>query len=231
MIKEDDMAILKSLAIFRNVKKETFSRATAPSFVQNFPAGTKLLEENRPADFLYIVLQGLIEMSSVHEEIPIVIEILEPVSLFILAAVLNDDVCLQSARCLTPSRVLMIPASVVRSLMSEDISFMRAIVFELACAYRRTLKELKSQKARTGAERLANWLLLESRKSENSNKFMLRIEKKVLAMRLGMTPENLSRSLSALREHGVLAENYEIQIKDFAALQDFARPSHLIDNI
>jgi CRP/FNR family transcriptional activator FtrB len=229
-MKPDDLAALKSLPIFKDIKAQTFSRACTPSFLQTFPQGTKLLEESQPADFLYIILDGLVEMFSDHHGRDIVIEVLEPANLFILAAVLNDDVCLQSARCLTASRLLMIPATVVRSLMSEDAVFMKAIVFELACAYRRTLKALKNQKARSAAERLANWLLIESAKPGNGNVFELRIEKKVLALWLGMTPENLSRSFLTLKDHGLSADNYQIQIRDIDALRRFAGPSSLIDN-
>lgn len=230
-MKTEDIEALKSLGIFQGVSNETFARATEPSFLQYFPAGTRLLEENQPADFLYIVLDGLVEMSSEHNGTGTVIEILEPVSLFILAAVLKNDVCLQSACCLAPARVLMIPAAVVRALMSQDAAFMTAIVFELASAYRRTLKELKNQKVRTGAERLANWLLIESARSPEKSQFRLRIEKRVLALRLGMTPENLSRNFSALQAHGVHATNYDIHISDFEALRAFASPSSLVDDI
>lgn len=231
MIKAKEVAIIRSLKIFRNTKIETIDRAADPSFLQIFPPGTVFLEEGSPADFLYIILDGLIEMSSRHNCTSIVVEILGPKDLFILAAVLNNDVCLQSARSLTPSRLLMIPASVVRSLMLEDAAFMKTIVFELACAYRRTVKELKCQKARTSAERLANWLLVESKKSNESRIVKLKVGKKILALRLGMSPENLSRSFAVLREHGVVTDNYEIHIKDASALEKFAMPSILMDGL
>lgn len=230
-MKTEDIEALKSLGIFQGVSNETFARATEPSFLQYFPAGTRLIEENQPADFLYILLDGLVEMFAEHNGTVTVTEILEPVSLFILAAVLKDDVCLQSASCLAPARVLMIPAAVVRALMSQDVAFMTAIVFELASAYRRTIKELKNQKLRTGAERLANWLLIESAKNRDEGQFRLRIEKRMLALRLGMTPEHLSRNFAALQAHGVHAANYDIHIDDFAALRAFAGPSSLIDDI
>ena len=58
-MRAEDIEKLKCLNVFRGVKENTFQRAIAPSFLQSFPAGTILLEENRPADFLYIVLDGL----------------------------------------------------------------------------------------------------------------------------------------------------------------------------
>jgi CRP/FNR family transcriptional activator FtrB len=229
-MRPDDIEKLKELNIFRGVKKSTFDRAIAPSFLQSFPAGTKLLEENNSADFLYIVLDGLIEMSSSSNGDDTVIEVLAPVNLFILAAVLNDDVCLQSARTLTAARILMIPASLIRELLGDDQGFMKAVVFELASAYRRTVKELKNQKLRTGVERLANWLLKEERSQGGQRQVLIPYEKRVLAAYLGMTAENLSRGFAALSCEGVTMKGMRIEIADVPRLRDFAHPSPLIDD-
>lgn len=228
-MRSDDVEKLKCLNIFEGVKKNTFEKAIVPSFLQSFPAGTMLLEENNPADFLYIVLEGLVEMSASSTKSETVIEILGPTSLFILAAVLNNDVCLQSAKTLTPARILMIPASLIRDLLAEDPDFMRAVVFELARAYRRTVKELKSQKLRNSTQRLANWLLRENDGQGRSDSIKLLFEKRVLASYLGMTPENLSRGFAALAEYGVTSSGNRIELGDRPALERFASPSPLID--
>ncbi|WP_416799408.1 cyclic nucleotide-binding domain-containing protein [Ciceribacter azotifigens] len=225
----DDIEKLKRLNIFQDVKESTFSRAIAPSFLQSFPAGTVLLRENTSADFLYIVLEGLVEMSAASDDSDTVTEILGPVNLFILAAVLNDNVCLQSARTLTPARILMIPAPLIRELLGEDQSFMRAVVFELARAYRRTVKELKKQKLRSGAKRLANWILREYARQGQNVAMKLPFEKRVLASYLGMTPENLSRGFATLAQYGVQASGGSVLLSDIAALTGYANPSPLID--
>ncbi|MCA0423330.1 MAG: cyclic nucleotide-binding domain-containing protein [Proteobacteria bacterium] len=229
-MRAEDIEKLKCLKIFRGVMENTFQRAIAPSFLQSFPAGTILLEESKPADFLYIVLDGLVEMSSSATGEETVIEILGPVNLFILAAVLNNDVCLQSARTLTPARILMVPATLIRELLGEDHDFMRAVVFELASAYRRTVKELKNQKLRRGTERLANWLLREERHQGGDGRLTIPYEKRILATYLGMTAENLSRGFSALAAHGVNIKGLQIDIVDIGKLTDYARPSPLIDD-
>ncbi|QRI63086.1 helix-turn-helix domain-containing protein [Shinella sp. PSBB067] len=228
-MRTDDVEKLKHLNILEGVKQSTFEKIIVPSFLQSFPTGTVLLKENSPADFLYIVLEGLVEMSASSMKSETVIEILGPANLFILAAVLNNDVSLQSARTLTPARILMIPASLIRDLMAEDPDFMRAVVFELARAYRRTIKELKNQKLRHGTQRLANWLLREGDNQGGSRTIKLLFEKRVLASYLGMTPENLSRGFAALADYGVVSSGNRIELSDRAALEHFASPSFLID--
>jgi len=147
-----------------------------------------------------------------------------------LAAVLRDQVFLQSARTLEKSRVLMIPATNVRDAMERDVAFMRSIVAELARCYRGMVKEVKNQKLRTGAERLANWLLAELDGGRSPSAVDLRVEKRVLAARLGMTPENLSRAFNTLKPFGVTVNRAQIQVADLSDLTSFARPDPLIDD-
>jgi len=187
--------------------------------VQSFPPRTTLIREDEPADFLFAILDGLVLMSAKSYDGETALEMLRADDIFILAAVLNDDVCLQTAQTLTPTRVLMVPSSLVRDLMSEDVGFMRAIVFETARAYRRLVKELKAQKLRSSVQRLANWIVKESLLNGGGDVVMIPCEKRTLAAYLGMTPENLSRNFATLGSHGVSVQASVIRIT----------PSHLID--
>jgi Crp-like helix-turn-helix protein len=52
---------------------------------------------------------------------------------------------------------------------------------------------------------------------------------RTLASRLGMTAENLSRSLTSLKKHGVTARGRDIFVADRRVLRALAKPSLLID--
>lgn len=225
-MRPEDAAAIRDLPLFRDAREETFAELVRAGYLQRFPPGVVLINENDPADFLHVVVEGLVEMFAATAGRETTISIVRPVGAFILAAVLNDDVYLQSARTLERSQVLMIPSEAVRAAMGADPAFTRAVVGELARGYRRAVKEVKNQKLRTGAERLANWLL---REAGPGNAVRLLFEKRVLSSLLGMTPENLSRAFSTLRVHGVSTRGAEIVIEDRAALTAFARPNPLID--
>jgi CRP/FNR family transcriptional activator FtrB len=117
----------------------------------------------------------------------------------------------------------------VRDVFSRDAAFARAIVNELALRYRDMVRALKDHKLRTSAERLANWILETDRVQGGSGRIVLPHDKRTLAARLGMTPENLSRSFANLAAHGVTGSGREIVITDRAALQGWAKPDPLID--
>lgn len=218
---DTDYEKVAGLSIFQGLASDTIKRLCTPSFLQEFPAGARLLEQGRRAGFLFVLLDGSVEMSATAGDKRTVIEIIHPVGLFILAAVLNDDVHLQSSRTLTPSRVLMIPSAVIRDQMAADAAFMQAVVRELAYAYRRVVRELKSVKLHSGTERLALWVCEQAAFSGSPTNFKLPYEKRTLAAYMGMTPENLSRAFSNLVEHGVTVRSHQIEITDAREFADF----------
>jgi CRP/FNR family transcriptional activator FtrB len=200
------------------------------SFLQRFPAHVELAREGDPADFLHVVVDGQIEMFSAYRDRETTISVIGPGHSFIVAAVIVDRLYLKSARALVPSRVLLIPAEAVRRAFADDAAFARALALELAGAYRGVVRELKNQKLRSSLERLANWLLSHDLETGRTGRFTLPFDKKVLASRLGMAPEVLSRSIAALIPYGVTVSGPDVQIGDHASLTGLARPSPTIDD-
>ncbi len=221
---------IRALPLFRDCRDTVFADLLANSFLQRFPPGVELIHEDDPADFLHIVVEGLVEMGASHAGRETTLSFVRPVGTFILAAVLKDQVYLQRARTLEKSRVLMIPAQAVREAIRVDTAFMSAVTDELATRYRDTVKELKNQKLRTGTERLANWLLRHHRDGGGGNSLTIGIEKRVLAARLGMTPENLSRAFATLGPYGVDVQGPKVVFSDIPGLEGLAKPTTLIDD-
>jgi CRP/FNR family transcriptional activator FtrB len=123
----------------------------------------------------------------------------------------------------------MIPAQTVRDLFGRDAAFARAVVKELAARYRSVVRALKNEKLRTGAERLANWILQAHTRQGDRHSVEMTFGKRTLAARLGMTPENLSRNLAFLGKYGVTSSGRDIVIEDLSVLERFAKPNALID--
>jgi CRP/FNR family transcriptional activator FtrB len=229
MMRTTDVGEMRQLGLFHGCTEETFDSLACAGFLQRFPRGIVLIEESQPADFLHIVTEGLVEMYATNAGRETTLGFVGPVGTFILAAVLKDQACLQAARTLESSRILMIPAESVRTAMSRDTGFMSAIVAELATACRQVVKELKNQKLRTGVDRLANWIIRENELQGGKGAFEIGMEKRVLASYLGMAPENLSRAFTTLSCHGVELNGPLVRMHQPAKLAAFARPNPLID--
>jgi CRP/FNR family transcriptional regulator, transcriptional activator FtrB len=228
-MRDDDLTLVRDLPLFAEMSEAQFGALMRAALFQRFPEHVLLIEEGHRPDFLHVVVEGMVELFARHRNRETTIEIIAPVTTFILAAVAHDDVYLKSARTLSPARILLIPAQSVRDMIGADPVFARAMINELALRYRGIVRALKNEKLRSGSERLANWILRESGRQRGTPTIDLAFEKRTLAARLGMTPENLSRALGQLGEHGVRSRGRKIEIADRDALAAFAQPDPLLD--
>lgn len=200
----------------------------AGSFLQVFPPHLTLFEVGDRADFLHILVDGQVELFTSNDGRDTTMAIVHPVRSFILAAVITDMPYLMSARTLGSSRILMVPRELLQQIIRDDVALMQATMRELAMAFRDTVRALTDMKLRQSAERLGNYLLLESARVGRDS-FQLRNEKRVMASLLGMTPENLSRAFGALARHGAIIEGAVVRIADRSALIAFSRPDPVVD--
>ena len=228
-MRKSDRKLIRELPLFCDMSEKNFEDLLNAAFLQRFPERVSLITEGDLPDFLHIVVEGSVEMFASHGPQETTIDIMRPVTTFILAAVIRDEVYLKSARTLSPAQILMIPAQTVRDIFGRDAAFARAIVNELAERYRSLVRSLKNEKLRTSAERLANWILQADAKQGHPRNIALTFDKRTLASRLGMRPEILSRNLAMLSKYGVKSSGRDIIIEDLPALQQFAKPNSLID--
>lgn len=223
-----ELAQLKSLPLFDGMKPEHFASLLDAALLQQFPAGVVLIHEGTQADFLHVLVDGLVEIFSEQGDSEWGISLLKPVSTFILAAVVVDQAYLNSARTLAPSRILLIPAARARAVFDKDVAFARMVAKELALAYRASVKKLRGYMARSTVERLANWILTEARGEDGA--VVVPFDRGTLASHIGTSRESLSRNLAFLTEHGIRVRGREIIIDSRSDLEALARPQQLIDD-
>ncbi|WP_296599713.1 cyclic nucleotide-binding domain-containing protein [Phenylobacterium sp.] len=229
-MRDVDVERVRALPLFRGCSNDTFRTLSAGAFLQRFPAGTTLLLGGDQVDFLYVLLDGTVELEGTWNDKETTLALLRPVSTFILAAVVLDADGLMSARTVERSDILMLSGAAIRRVMSEDAAFAVAVAQEMAGCYRGLVRTLKNHKLRGGLERLANYLITQRLRQGGDASFVLPHEKRVLASLLGMTPENLSRSIAALADYGVEVHGPSVTITRPAVLERLAKPDPLIDN-
>lgn len=229
-MRAEEIDQVRGLRLFDEVNPDRVTDMLKVSFLQRFPAGVELVREGDPADFLHVIVEGSVEVFSAYLGRETTVAVLGADQCFIMAAVVMDRIYLKSARSLTAARILLIPAEAVRRHFAEDAAFARCLATDLALAYRMVVKELKNQKLRSGLERLANWLLSQHTHLGEPAAFELPFEKKVLAARLGMAPEVLSRTFASLTAYKVKVVGRQVQIGDLKALRSLAKPTATIDD-
>ncbi|MDA4844466.1 cyclic nucleotide-binding domain-containing protein [Hoeflea poritis] len=228
-MRSSDLPEVRSLELFESMSDSNFEALMQAAYLQTFPAQLELITEGDPADFLYVVIEGCVELFARTNGRESTMGMVRPVGTFILAAVLKDAVYLMSARTCQRSKLLMVPSENIRDIFQRDEAFARAIVVELANCYRTVVKEHKDLKLRTAVERLANRLLRYHTDQGGTGMLELPQDKRTLASLLGMTPENLSRAFNTLKPYGVVVRGNKISLDDLEALSTLAKPNPLID--
>ena len=228
-MRSEDLPVIGQLPLFADMDKDHFAELMRGAYLQIFPPQIDLIVEGDRADFLYVVVEGCVELFARSNGRETSMELVEPVSTFILAAVLKDVVYLMSARTTEKSRILLIPSEDIRKAFRQDDAFARAIVVELASRYRAVVRDHKNQKLRTGVERLANRLLAFDHDQGGNGRLTLPFDKRTLASLLGMTPENLSRAFGTLKPYGVDVMGSQIELTKIDDLKRLAKPNPLID--
>jgi CRP-like cAMP-binding protein len=114
-----------------------------------------------------------------------------------------------------------VAAPAARQLLRECPDFAAAFVEELAAAHRATLRELKNFRTRSGFQRLVAWMVA-MQEEAGIGEVVLPCRKAVLADRLGIKPETLSRDLARLAGLGVSIQGRRFRIEDIAALRRLA---------
>jgi CRP/FNR family transcriptional activator FtrB len=226
-MRADELVSMRELSLFAGVDPAQVEDMLRVSFLQRFPAHVELVREGEAPDFLHVVIDGQVEVFSAYRDRETTVAVVGPGHSFIIAAVLMDRIYLKSARALTSTRILMIPSEAVRRAFEADAVFARRMGLEMANAYRTVVKELKNQKLRSSLERLANWILSHA---GPDNRFELPFDKKVLASRLGMAPEVLSRSFATLARYEVKVAGRLITIGNLEVLRRLAHPCGTIDD-
>lgn len=229
-MRTEDRNRVRALPMFATMSESAFRDATASAFLQRFPSGTTLLMEGDPVDFLYVLLEGTVELQGAWKEREATLAVLRPVSTFILAAVMLSAPALMSARTLDRCQILMLSGEALRRTAREDPTFGYAVTRELAGCYRGLVRSVKNHRLRGANERLANYLLTQQIRQGGRPTLQLPHEKRILASLLGMTPENLSRAFAGLATHGVSVRGREVTVATPRMLERLARPSPLIDN-
>lgn len=221
-----DTISLRGLSIFRDISEENFKRIQKGTVQEIVPEGSLILEEGVIPEYLFVIVSGMVDLYTTQGDRETTLTVLRPFRAFVLASVVGGLPCVQSARTMEETVFLKISGLVLRELLDIDPQFTRAVARELSVSYGCVSVELKNQKLRSGIERLANWILRTHSYNGQGNKLVLPYDKRTLASRIGMTPENLSRSLSQLAKYGVEVHGKEIVITDYRALRTLACVSY-----
>ncbi len=135
----------------------------------------------------------------------------------------DSPVYVTGGEVIVPATVMEISMTAARQLISESQEFSGKIMKALSSEVRANL-ETRHALSLPARKRVA-WLLLQLSRQMvgKGGSFRFPYDKGVAAAELCMSPETFSRSLSQLRDAGVICKDGNVSIDDFGRLGDFVR--------
>jgi CRP/FNR family transcriptional activator FtrB len=217
ILHQSDADRVRSIRLFRRMSQTHFNKLLKSASLRDVAARTILFREGERPTALCTLIKGSAELFSEHHDRRSTIGIVRAMSPCVLTSIVGDRNPM-SAQALEPSRLLLVPAALVHELIETDIGFASAATLELAGDCDELVENLKSQRMRTAIERLAGWMLYADQSAGATGSFAIPCRKRTLASFLGMTPENLSRSLAMLAPAGLVVRGRRITINNRPAL-------------
>lgn len=223
-LRPEDLAAVGRLPLFSDLPPQVLAEITIEGSVVRYGRNEMIFRQGDPPDALRVVLDGQVGLTgTVTDGGETMVEILKAGESFIAAAVLMEKPFLMSAVALQPSRILALPGERFRRDVREKPDLAYIMLTSLSRHFRTLVREVKDLKLKSAAQRLALYLLGQTVRREGSTILRLPHSKSVIAARVGVRPETLSRAFAHLKAEGVVVDGNAVSIADVAALRTYCR--------
>jgi CRP/FNR family transcriptional activator FtrB len=220
-----DIPLLRRSRLLAAIPETDLARLLVPCFAQTLPRGAALCQQGEAPQFLHIVLSGAVGLFGAGQREEMLVEFFGPGDSFILAAVVLDAPYLLNARLLERSRVLLWPAAAFRAELRSHGALAHGAALQSSIYWRTLIGQIKDLKLLTAIERLTALLLALAPARTGGATVTLPAGRRLIAGRLGITPQSLSRAFAALRPAGVSGEGRRVVVADLDRLRDVLRPA------
>ncbi len=218
-IRSSDYDQLKQNPLFAGMEDDAAMKLLLDATVRRYPRGTSLFMQGEQADRFFIIMEGWVkgfrQASDGHES---VIAVFGPGESFAEAAMFVSGNFPITTEIVVDTRLLVIPRSGILKQLRDDPDIALKMLASMSRRLRGFVQQVEQLTVKSATQRLASFLEKLVDVDEGSDEFELPLDKTLIAGRLGMQPETLSRALLKLRSIGVATEGHKVSIKDVAAL-------------
>lgn len=215
--------IAMSSVLLAGITPEISDSLLANAHVRPIIRGATLFMQGEKASAIYIVLDGWIKLYRISPNgTEAVVGVFTKGGSFGEAVALRHGTYPVSAEAVTDCSVIRIDAEAILHLIRESPEVAVAILTSAFTHLHALVAQLEQLKAQTGAQRLAEFLLDLSVCPVGACSVVLPYDKTLIAGRLGMKPESLSRAFARLRDYGVTIRQNHAAIDDVTVLRRFA---------
>lgn len=221
-----DWQIVRSTPLFSRMPQEAAQSLIGGQPVRAYEKGSVLFQQGQQAESFYVVLDGWVKLFRITPEgDEAVVGVFRRGETFAEAAIFLGGRYPVAAEVVTPSRLLRIDGDMLRRKIREQPDLALSMLASASYHLKALVEQIEQIKLLSAPQRIADFLVRLCPIKEGSCTIELPYEKALLANRLGMKPESLSRALGKLRPLGVGVDREKVSIVDVQLLARFVEAS------
>ncbi|WP_085032651.1 Crp/Fnr family transcriptional regulator [Ensifer aridi] len=215
-----DRATLIRSRFFGRLPQSTFEDVLNSASVSAYEERDVLFRQDESINDVFFVLSGLVRLCRLGKDGREADVALFPEGeMFAETAMFLRQRATASAVAAKRSVIARVNGGKLQQLAATDHEVAQALIEHLCYRGKMTEDLLAEDRLLTATQRVANFIL--SHCPEDSTSFRLPFQKNILAGKLGLAPEALSRAFSTLRQSGVTVRGRLIEIHDRHALERY----------
>lgn len=218
-------SFLANLPFFAGVPDHVIDRMAARTTELHVRRGEILFRRGDPCRGFYLLIYGQVKLALGTTSGPEkVVNIVGPRQTFGEALMFAGKPYMVTAQTLAESMLLHVAREAVFEEIDRDPAFAKALLAGLSQRLYRLIHDVESYSLETGSQRVIGYLLHvdDDVRESGPHRVTLPVSKAVVASRLNLTPEHLSRILHDLSATGLIrVEGRVIDIPDIALLRAY----------
>lgn len=218
-LEERDVAQLKRIRPFKGLGEGDLETLTGPARLQSLARGMSVFEAGERVEAIFVILDGWVKLCRTGASgSEAVIGVFSRGDCLAEAEALTGRPHADAATAVSECRLAAIPAAHLRACIRTSPAMALAMLASLGRDLAEMTQEMAELKSCGGPERVARFVLSLC-EAERCSTVVLPYEKRLLAARLGLQPETLSRALLRLRDWGVEVDASTVRVADLGALR------------
>jgi CRP-like cAMP-binding protein len=215
-----DRTTLLKTPMMTSLGPTSLTRMLDMAAVTNFESRDLVFREGEQAEHFFCVLSGYVRLFRLSKEgREADIRVCGPGDVFAECLLAGGETYLYHAQAAENVTLARFELAKVRTLASQESDVARTMIVLLSNHLMSTMEVVANDRLQTAPQRVAHYLLHNCQDENGSASIRLPFQKSLLAGKLGLAPEALSRAFSALRRAGVTVRGRVIQISDVGALK------------
>ena len=219
----NDLEVVRRTPAFRGLAPLMIEKLVAPSVVLNMREGDIVFRQGDPAVAFFIVVDGWVKVHRTTEAgEEAVIHVFAKGDSIAEAVAYTGRSYPASAQAATDARIVKIPADHLIRCIRTTPDIALAMLASTSAHLVNLVQQIEQLKAKSGVQRVAGFLALLCSKEAGACTIALPYDKGLIAARLGLTPESLSRAFAKLRPLGVKVSSATVEVAEVASLLQYA---------